>query len=60
MKCSECKKKIEEDDEDKFSQDIGTFVKHLGVCSDECFYKIPRRKRNLMMLDAFIKYQQQK
>ena len=60
MKCSECKEKIQEKDDDKFSQDVNTYVKHLGVCSAECFYKIPRKKRNLMMLDAFIKYQKSK
>ena len=45
MKCSECKEKIQEKDDDKFSQDVNTYVKHLGVCSAECFYKIPRKKR---------------
>lgn len=43
-----------EDGASKYSKDLNEYVKYLGCCKSECFFKEPRRKRNRLMFGGFI------
>ena len=53
-KCMNCKKNYEHHKKTKLDTDIDHYIPYLGCCCRKCFMKMPRNKRNKLMLQAFM------
>jgi len=49
-----CKKNYEHNKQTKLDTDIDHYIPYLGCCCRKCFMKMPRNKRNKLMLEAFM------
>jgi len=54
-KCLSCDCEYEHDIKDKYADHMKDYVRYLGCCKEDCFYKEPKRKRNRLMFGAFIR-----
>tara|TARA_R110002096_G_scaffold169263_2_gene340881 strand:+ start:2639 stop:2842 length:204 start_codon:yes stop_codon:yes gene_type:complete len=55
-KCIHCEKDYNCEDTVKYNREMSEYVRYLGACNEECFYKLPRSKRNRLMFGAFLQW----
>ena len=52
-KCMSCESDYTHEIDCKYSEHIDTYCKWLGLCSTDCFDKLPKTEKNLVFLRGF-------